>query len=133
MILTLNRHPPGPTYMIGDLLVNGEFQCHTLEDIPRQVKVKGETAIPAGDYPVEITWSPRFNRDLPLVRGVPGFEGIRIHAGNTDKDTEGCILVGTWTGGEKISNSRDALSALMDVLQVASISKQSIRLEVCDP
>lgn len=119
--------------MIGDLLVNGEFISHTLEDLPRPEKIKGETAIPAGTYSVEITWSPRFKRDLPLVKNVPGFEGIRFHAGNTERDTDGCLLVGTWTGGEEIHNSRQALEALMDVLNVASIAKQDITLEVCDP
>lgn len=131
MRLTLNRHPSGLTCTIGDLLVNGEFLCHTLEDLVRPEKIKGKTAIPAGKYSVEVTWSPRFKRDLPLVRDVPGFEGIRFHAGNTDADTEGCILVGTWVGGESISGSQKALSALMDVLNVASIAKREITLEIC--
>lgn len=130
MKLTLDRNPSGITCTIGDLFIDGVFFSHTLEDIIRPEKVKGETAIPPGTYPVEVTWSPRFKRDLPLLKNVPGFEGVRIHAGNSDRDTEGCILVGNWAGGEFISNSRATLEALLDVLNVASIAKQTITLEV---
>ena len=141
MRLKLERHPTGLTCTIGELSVNGVLQCHTLEDVIRekpgvpvgQWKVPGDTAIPAGIYPVQITYSPRFKRDLPLVMRVPGFEGIRIHAGNTDDDTEGCILVGTWNGGEFIRESRKALEALMDVLEAGMQDGRPITLEVANP
>jgi len=141
MKLTLNRNPTGITCTIGDLLVDGEVFCSTLEDPIREVpgkpvsqwKVAGDTAIPTGTYEIEITYSPHFQRDLPLLVNVPGFEGIRIHGGNTDKDTEGCILVGHWTGGEFIANSQKTLRSLMDILEVANIGKQDISIEVCNP
>lgn len=116
MKLTLRRHASGLTCTIGDLYVEAAHFCHTLEDIVRPEKVKGETAIPAGTYRVELSFSPRFQKLLPILCDVPNFEGVRIHAGNTDKDTEGCILVGHWNGGEFISNSRAALTLLMEKL-----------------
>ena len=141
MRLLLERHPSGLTCTIGDLSIDGEVFCNSLEDPIREKpglpvekwKVAGDTAIPAGTYPIEITWSARFKEDLPLVMQVPGFQGIRIHAGNTAQDTEGCILVGTWNGGEFVRNSRQALAALMDMLEIANISKRSIEIEITNP
>lgn len=138
MKLLLTSHPSGASCTIGDLSIDDQHFCNTLEDVVReepgvpvaQWKVPGVTAIPAGIYPVEITYSQRFKRDLPLVMKVPGFTGIRIHAGNTDADTEGCILVGSWTGGESIVNSRIALNGLMDMLEIANIAKRNITIEV---
>jgi hypothetical protein len=94
MKLTLKRIFKGEKYTIGDLYIDDTWFCNTLEDAIRDVKVYGETAIPAGTYKVTITLSPRFRRWLPLLHDVPNFEGVRIHRGNTAEDTHGCILVG---------------------------------------
>lgn len=139
----LERHPAGITCTIGELLVDEVPFTFTLEDLPREMKIPGETRIPAGTYRVVLTespaakagklWSPHEEHLLPLLLDVPGFSGIRIHAGNNDNDTRGCILVGSWRGGEFLYNSRDALSSLMDMLEIANIAGRKISIEVRDP
>ena len=53
---------------------------------------------------------------MPLLLNVPGFEGVRIHAGNTAKDTHGCILVGLQRDRDTILQSRDAYDLVMEIL-----------------
>jgi hypothetical protein len=147
MVLALERHPPGITCMIGELTLDGVPFCHTLEDLPRKAKIPGETCIPAGTYRVMLTesnrarrgglWCPGAERKppnflLPLLLSVPGFEGVRIHAGNTDKDTRGCILVGHWRGGEFLPRSRSALTSLMDMLEIAELGRRPVHIEIND-
>ena len=105
MKLFLQRIAQTPEYTIGRLEINGKFFCHTLEDAVREEKIAGKTAIPAGTYQVIVNRSPKFKRDLPLLLDVPNFEGIRIHRGNTAKDTSGCILVGENKVKGKVINS----------------------------
>ncbi len=107
MELNLYRHTynvKGDRNIIGDLFIDGVFFCHTLEDEKRAdgLKVYGETAIPAGIYNVKLTISNRFKRLMPLLLDVEGFKGIRIHGGNTSKDTHGCPLVAFNTDYKKI-------------------------------
>lgn len=104
---------------IGELTIDGKFECYTLEDKERDVKIKGETAIPKGTYKVIINQSNRFKRLLPLLIDVPNFEGIRIHAGNSNHDTEGCILVGTNRSVDYITKSRKAFDSLFKKMQAA--------------
>ena len=111
MELILERIAKRKSYTIGRLYIQKlvpeeyrtyeckEYFCDTLEPTWRDYKngaykVKGRSAIPEGRYAVVISYSPKFKQWLPILLGVPKFEGIRIHAGNTAKDTEGCILVG---------------------------------------
>jgi hypothetical protein len=114
---------------LGDLLIDDVFECFTLEDCVRPVKIKGITAIPAGAYEVVINFSERFKKPLPLLLNVPNFDGIRIHPGNTDRDTEGCILVGQTKQVDSIGDSRKAFQALFSRMQEAA-QKEKIFLEV---
>lgn len=120
MILRLVRPPSSPHSTIGDLYVNNLWECFTLEDVCRKgTKVPGETAIPDGTYKVIVDFSTRFKRPLPHIINVPGFEGIRIHPGNTAEDTEGCILVGRIKQEDRIASSRLAFDTLFSKIQTA--------------
>lgn len=138
MKLTLRRRHSTDKCTIGSLYVNGVFLCNTLEDVVREIKgvpvpvwkIPGKTAIPSGTYRIVINHSPRFNRILPLLLDVPGFEGVRIHPGNTDKDTEGCILPGTWNGGDRVDNSAKAFTDLIQKLNEAVKVGESISIQV---
>jgi hypothetical protein len=127
MKLKLVREPSSETTTLGNLYIDGEWFCYTLEDKVREVKYAGITAIPIGTYKVVITWSPRFKRQLPLLVDVSGFDGIRIHPGNTHKDTEGCILVGEYVEGEFLYKSKIAFDRLYAILVKA---KDSITIEI---
>jgi len=119
MELLLKRIHKTLNSTIGELFVDGKFECYTLEDVERAVKIKNETAIPKGKYKVIINRSTRFKKDLPLLLNVPNFEGVRIHSGNTNHDTEGCILVGQTRATDFIGNSRKAFDKLFAKLQKA--------------
>jgi len=127
MYLQLVRENIGDTATEGKLFLNGTEECFTLEDKDRKLenggeKVYGETAIPRGIYEVILTMSTRFKKVLPLLLNVPQFGGIRIHAGNTSEDTEGCILVGNKSvegNDDFIGESRLAFDRLMTKLETA--------------
>lgn len=133
MELTVKRFEFGTNYTIGKLSVDGVYECYTLELKVREpfVKVQGQTAIPQGTYKVTIDYSNRFGKDMPHVLDVPQFEGVRIHQGNTDKDTEGCILLGnTWAGGDFIGNSVLAFNAFFPKLEAAIKAGQEVTLTI---
>ena len=134
MELKLNRIFLGSSATIGELLVNDKHLCDTLEDRvrPEGEKVYGKTAIPEGTYEVKLTYSPRFKKILPEILNVPNFSGIRIHTGNSSKDTEGCILVGTWDGEKEdwVGNSRIAFDELMALLEEATNNKEKVTITV---
>ena len=111
---------------IGELSVNGVFECFTLEDKVRDFKadgsgkVYGKTAIPKGNYEVVLTYSNRFKQVMPLLLNVPYFEGIRIHPGNKNEDTHGCLLVGNDKSKDLISNSKVAYQKLLARIKAVS-------------
>ena len=123
MKLILIRIARKAEYTIGRLEdENGKKLCDTLEPIWRnydggELKIPKKSAIPEGTYRVVTTYSLRFRKYLPLLVGVPGFEGVRIHAGNTSRDTEGCILVGQNLQVGKVLWSRIALEKLMELIK----------------
>jgi len=115
---------------MGSLFINGLFECFTLEDIERDVKIKGRTAIAKGTYEIVVTMSARFAKRLPLLLNVPNFEGVRIHSGNTSEDTEGCILVGQTKSADFIGNSRAAMSVLLPKIEKALKNKEKVFITI---
>ena len=130
MNLKLERKHGTKGFTHGKLYIDGVFFCDTLEDQELTTKIKGETAIPCGHYKVTVTMSIRFKRLMPLLHNVPNYEGVRIHNGNTDKDTEGCILVGEYLHDGFITKSRDTFIALMKHINDARMKKQDISIEI---
>lgn len=139
MNLTIEREESTEKSTAGRMCIDGPFECYTLEDVVREVpgqpvefwKIPGQTAIPAGTYNVIITPLVRFRRDMPLLENVPGFTGIRIHPGNTDEDTEGCILVGNFREtSDLIRGSRDAFERLFTKIKNALYTGQKVTLKI---
>ena len=109
MLIKLIRNQPQGKALFGQLYVDGEYFCDTLENT--------DYAIPTGFYRLRVTMSPRFKIFLPILDGVIGRTGIRIHAGNTIDHTEGCILVGEADlPNLRLLSSLKTLHRLCDVL-----------------
>lgn len=127
MELKLVRDQSKDNATLGKLYINDVFECFTLEDVVREIKdisveqwkVQGQTAIPFGKYRVVIDFSNRYQRPMPHILNVEGFEGIRIHSGNTAKDTEGCILLGSVVSGNTILHSRETFNTFFAKLENA--------------
>ena len=122
MELVVTRKTFDDSCSLGELVIDGEFECYTLEPKTRSVdeeKVFGKTAIPYGTYDVVVTYSNRMGRDLPLLVDVPNFEGVRIHPGNFPADTEGCLLVGDSQGQDAVLSSRHAFEGVFGKIRNA--------------
>ena len=132
MNLRVIREPSTAAATLGILLIDGVFTCWTLEDVVREVKIPGETAIPAGRYAVRLSFSQRFQKTLPELLAVPGFVGIRVHAGNTQADTAGCVLVGRKRGNSVVLESKLALIEVMEHLRRATTAGDSITISIED-
>lgn len=121
MKLLLKRDTFTDHSTIGQLYVDDVFQCDTLEDKVREAKIQNITAIPSGEYEVVLNWSNRFKQIMPELLNVPNYVGVRIHWGNYDKNTDGCILCGNRTTAKDfIGNSRAAYAKLLSKLKTAT-------------
>ena len=150
--IRIERRWPKAGYTVGRLFVNGVLICNTLEDTDRELdqgmtvvaikarKVRGQTAIPKGTYEVTLTVSPKYAKKpwaakyeglVPLVQRVKGFDGIRIHPGNTTEDTSGCILPGLNTKVGQLTDSVDCYYRLMDdVFMPAYEAGETVTLDI---
>lgn len=139
-------------YTIGNLYVNGQRFCNTLEDTDRGLsmndslftikasKVYGKTAIPTGVYRIDMnTVSPKYSLKskyqfcegrVPRLINVPGFSGVLIHIGNGSEDTDGCILVGENKAKGKVLNSTETFKKLYSILDEANLNGDIIELTI---
>lgn len=142
MKITVIREPvirpdKGEAFTPGRMYVNGLHFAFTCEDEDRHLetvgikeKIYGRTGIPRGTYPLAVTFSQRFQRELPYVAGVPGFEGIRIHGGNRAEDSLGCILVGQVRTATGIAQCAATVKRLIAMIQACEDRGELCYLEV---
>jgi hypothetical protein len=114
--------------IIGELFVNGELFCDTLE-LPYKDNQKSISSIPAGEYSVRMRY-PRESatRDYLhlLVEDVPNRDFILVHRGNTARDSRGCILVGKGSQHNIVYNSTLAMDLLMK--EIINLGGKNIKL-----
>lgn len=144
MEILVKRIFKGENYTIGHLYINGTYFCDTLEDkvrnLPREPKIYGKTAIPAGKYEIDMntvspkfknrSWARKYKGIVPRLKNVPYFSGVLIHPGNTSVDTDGCILVGENSVAGKVLNSQKYWFILMDRLIKAKEAKEEITIQI---
>jgi len=133
MKIKLIRSKGNANFTEGRLYIDDVFECFTVEDAIRKVKIQNKTAIPAGTYNVVMTMSNRFGKIMPLLENVPNFSGVRIHSGNTSKDTEGCIIVGALNDSmddDFVGASKVAVSRLYPKILDALAVKEKVTLEI---
>ncbi len=141
MLLRVVRTDFTPQSTIGEFFVNGAFYCYTLEDVDRgltcdlplaEIKARkqfAQTAIPTGTYEVVVNWSNRFQKQMPLLLRVPGWEGVRIHSGNYPTQTEGCLLLGKLKLTDMVGVSNATFASFMTVLKKATRGEK-IHIEI---
>ncbi|MEN5376529.1 DUF5675 family protein [Sphingobacterium kitahiroshimense] len=140
----VKRIGQGKQSTLSYLFVDGEFVCYVLEDAIRDVKIKGETAIPAGIYPLILnTYGamnarykrrfPEFHQGMIEIKEIPNYSYVYIHIGNNIGDTSGCILVGTsWEmieGDYELRKSRKAYVSLYKKL-IGKMASKVVSLEI---
>ena len=149
MNLELVRYGYGTDSTLGRLLVDGEFECFTLEDERREVKVYGETCIPDGRYEIILRTEggmtqryadrfPELHKGMLWLQDVPEFEYVYLHIGNKESHTDGCPLVGRVPvclpdGEFEISRSELAYVDLYRKVIAALESGERVFIHVSEP
>lgn len=141
MELLLDRKYLKSNYTIGNLYINGKYYCNILEDTVRDInkngtfdcgefKISGHTAIPYGEYEIQVTYSPKFKRKLPLLLNVKHFEGIRIHRGNTQEDSSGCLIPGENSKRGMVLNSTKYELELTNLIENANKKGEKVIIKI---
>lgn len=132
----LQRDVCAPGFTLGRLFVEGMMYGFTCEDQDRKLeeepgaKIQKRTAIPRGLYRLTLSFSNRFKKVMPLIVDVPGFEGVRIHGGNTAEDTEGCPLLGAFRTATGVRGCAEVNQALIDFIASAEDRGDAVWIEV---
>jgi hypothetical protein len=127
MLLEVKRDSFDAICSEGELWIDGEFFCYTLEP-PWKTDGSKPRAIPDGTYNLVNRFSPKHGRNVPHVDNVPGFNEIEIHWGNFPQDTEGCLLVGASEGHDMIGTSRKVFDELYAKLEVEWLASNTITI-----
>lgn len=145
MLLTQYRKPSVDGVTVSKMFLGAEFLYYVIEDEVREKpgvsvanwKVPGKTAIPAGKYEIVLQDSVRFGPGTPTLLNVPGFTHIRIHSGNSEKDTEGCLIIGLEldSSGKRIKagTTRPAVLALKALLNKYYIKGERVWIDISQP
>jgi hypothetical protein len=117
------------------MFIDGMYWGETLEDPDRHlenggVKINDDTAIPKGEFDLSLTYSNRFGKVMPEILRVPGFSRVRIHGGNTEADTHGCILLGSQRTATGVANCAGINERLLEFLNLAAYRKHIVRIQV---
>lgn len=153
LTILIKRDYKKATYTIGNLSLDGKWECNSLEDKDRglkqsmtaaqikALKVSGETAIPAGEYTVRMDIVSHKYKDIPWfdslcggrmprIMDVPGYDGILFHPGTTALDTKGCIIVGMNKAKGKVLDSRKTFAAFYKKLDSAYRRGETIKVKI---
>jgi len=142
MELYLKREKFTEQSTIGTLSIDGQFECYILEDKDRGLhdkmslseieahKVFGKTCIPYGRYEIDWTMSARFKKMMPILLNTPGYTGVRIHTGNSEKDTLGCLLPGKKRANNMVTESTAATNLLYSKIQTAKSRGEKIFITI---
>lgn len=143
MKITVQRQPSQGEATVSKLHIDDLFACYTLEDQIREVpgepvsswKIHGATAIPEGTYNVTLENSGRFGPNTLTVNDVPGFVAIRMHAGNTSADTEGCLLLGMAATNHSLigGTSQPAVALVKSQVMKALEAGEEVTIEISNP
>lgn len=142
MEILLKRIKSNDKATIGEFYINSKFNCYSCEDEYREVKVKGETRIPAGRYEVKLrtvgrlheTYSkkfPEFHIGMLEITGIPNFTAVCIHIGTSEKDTDGCPLTGKVVNGFGVLQSTIAYIDFYKTV-IPAFEKEQVFITVLD-
>ena len=140
-------------YTIAHVYVDGTYVCDSIEDTDRgwnngmsdawirNNKVYAKSSIPVGTYDLTLNVvSPKFVQKayykkfcggrLPRILNVPGFDGILMHRGATERDSAGCIILGYNKIKGQVVNSQEAFEKFYKILEEANKKKEKITIEI---